>query len=151
MNLHTGCHCHGRTLQCLPITADVIPAFEKLARDQNQPHMNNSPIFEWGPNLPMEGALLEDDLSFEDDDDSVATIPILPLLLPQPETPLNDDEHSTSTDNPGPNTNDDSDADIAAAPDAAILTDAPTNFAVAFDNINDEPVPANVATILPWS
>ena len=68
----------------------------------------------------MEDDPIEDDVPFEGDDDSVATVPILPLFLPQPEPPLTDDEHSKSTDNPRFNTNDDSDANIAAAPDATI-------------------------------
>ena len=42
----------------------------------------------------MEDDPIEDDFSFEDDDNSVATIPILPLLFPQPEPPLTNDEHS---------------------------------------------------------
>ena len=77
--------------------------------------MNKSPIFEifeWGPNLPMEDDPLEDEFPFKDDDNSVATVPILPLLLPQHEPSITNDEHSTSTDNPGSTNNDDSDDDI---------------------------------------
>ena len=60
----------------------------------------------------MEDDPLEDEFPFKDDDNSVATVPILPLLLPQHEPSITNDEHSTSTDNPGSTNNDDSDDDI---------------------------------------
>ena len=65
------------------------------------------------------------------------------LLLPQPGHPLTNDKHSTSTNNPRSTTNYDSDANIAAADNATIIADAPTNFAVVFDDVDNEPVPAN--------
>ena len=46
MDLHTGRRRHGRTWQRLPITANIITAVDKLTRDQQQPRMNDGPIFE---------------------------------------------------------------------------------------------------------
>ena len=88
MDLHTGRRCHGCTWQRLPITADVITAVDKLARDQQQPHMNDGTIFEWGPNMPIDDDVVDDEYSSDDDDVHVSPVPIVPLLLPQPVPPL---------------------------------------------------------------
>ena len=82
MDLHTGRCRHGRTWQRLPITAYVITAINKLTRHQHQPRMNDGPIFEWGPDMPIDDDVVNDDYSSDDDDVFVSSVPIMPLLLP---------------------------------------------------------------------
>ena len=53
--------------------------------------MNDGPIFEWGPDMPIDDDVADDE---SDDDASVVSVPIVPLLLPQPVLPLPDDDVS---------------------------------------------------------
>ena len=116
MDLRTGRRRHGRSWQRLPITDDVITAVDKLARAQAQPCMNDGPIFEWGPDMPIDDDVADDDSA---DDVSVVSVPIVPLLLPQPVPPLPDDDvsiHSAgSTTDADVSSNDDNTASLVPA------------------------------------
>ena len=54
--------------------------------------MNDGPIFEWGPDMPIDDDVADDESSSADDDVSVSSVPIVPLFLPQlvPPLPAND-------------------------------------------------------------
>ncbi len=96
--------------------------------------MNDGPIFEWGPDMPIDDDVADDE---SDDDVSVVSVPIVPLLLPQPVPPLPDDDvsiHSAGSTTDADVSSDDDDttslvpADIPAAPvdDFLVADDALT-------------------------
>ena len=118
--------------------------------------MNNSPIFGYGSNFPVDDAPIEDEFLLRGNDIYVSNVPVLPLLLPQPKPLPTNDEHSASTDDPGSTADENSDGGIVEAdnvtrppvaivPVAAILADKPVihNFAADIDNVEDEAVPAD--------
>ena len=139
MDLRTGRRRHGHTWQRLPITDDVISAVDKLARDQQQPCMNDGPIFEWGPDMPIDDNVANDESSSYDDVVFVSSAPIVPLLLSQPVLPLPGDDvsiHSTgSTTNADVSSDDDNTTTNApAAPVAPVadflVADLPDDFSL---------------------
>ena len=147
MGLHTGRRFHSRTWQRLPITADVITAVDKLARDQHQPCMNDGPIFEWGPNMPINDDVVDDEYSSDNDDVSVSPVPIVPLLLPQPF--LNADSASTNSADSTTDddvTLDDNDsiapADIARHP-AQAPAELPLDFVAPDDDVLIDDAPTD--------
>ena len=46
--------------------------------------MNDGPIFEWGPDMPIDDDVADNESSSDDDNVSVFSVPIVPLLLHQP-------------------------------------------------------------------
>ena len=84
--------------------------------------MNDGPIFEWGPDMPFDDDVADNE---SDNDVSVASVPIVSLLLTQPVPPLPADNVSIYSEGSTTDANvssDDDDttshvpADIPAAP-----------------------------------
>ena len=73
--------------------------------------MNDGPIYEWGPDMPIDDDVADNESSSADNDVSVSSVLIMPLFLPQPVPPLsaNDDSiHSAgSTTDANVSSNDD--------------------------------------------
>ena len=153
MDLHTGCRRHGCTWQHLPITADVITTVDKLTRDQHQPHMNDGPIFEWGPDMPMDDDVVDDEYSSDDNDVSMSSVPIMPLILPQPVPPLNVNDASTNSAGSTTDDNviiDDNDSNtLAPADTTAPLENAPAELPLDFVAPDDDASLENAPAELP--
>ena len=77
--------------------------------------MNDGPIFEWGPDMPIDDDVADDESSSDDDDVSVPSVPVVPLFLPQPVPPFPADDVSIHT----------TDADVSSADDTTFALDAP--------------------------
>ena len=95
--------------------------------------MNDGPIFEWGPDMPIDVDVADDESSPADDVVSVSSVPIVPLFLPQPIPPFPADNgsiHSAgSTTNANVSSDDDDTNTLAPVDNPAPIDDAPADVA----------------------
>ena len=93
--------------------------------------MNDGPIFEWEPNMPIADHVADDDSSSASDDISVSSVLIVLLFLPQPVPPFLADNvsiHSVSSTTDANASSDDANiATLAPADILAPIDDAPAD------------------------
>jgi len=92
MSLNTGRLIHAFTWEELSIDDHVITRVVQLAEADGAPLMNNGPIFEWRPDIPV--IIYEDEDILNDDEDDADESCILQVSDNDDDSELNDDDYA---------------------------------------------------------
>ena len=161
MSLNTGKLIHAFIWEQLPLDDHIIDRVTDLAEDEGAPLMNNGPIFEWRPGIPVTINDDEDILDEDDDSDDEDYIP--PLLQHGSDSDSDDDDDDDDTynpsiddvdvpfaDGPTPPVHDDvldQGADLNVHNPAEADTDNNNNTNDELDNVNPHGVPIIVEDV----